>query len=46
MNLKSKQVFHIYVKDLFGLQVHNETRLTTIRDRLLEVFDQVGEAAE
>ena len=35
-----------YVKDLFGLQVHNEVRLTTIRDRLLEVFDQVGEAAE
>ena len=35
-----------YVKDLFGLQVHNETRLTTIRDRLLEVFDQVSEAAE
>ena len=35
-----------YVKDLFGLQVHNEARLTTIRDRLLEVFDQVGEAAE
>ena len=35
-----------YVKDLFGLQVHNEARLTIIRDRLLEVFDQVGEAAE
>ena len=35
-----------YVKDLFGLQVHNEARLTTIRDQLLEVFDQVGEAAE
>ena len=35
-----------YVKDLFGLQVHNEARLMTIRDRLLEVFEQVGEAAE
>jgi len=35
-----------YVKDLFGLQVHNETRLATIRDRLLSVFDQIGEAAE
>ena len=35
-----------YVKDLFGLQVHNEARLTTIRDQLLEVFDQIGEAAE
>ena len=35
-----------YVKDLFGLQVHNEARLTTIRDQLLVVFDQIGEAAE
>jgi len=35
-----------YVKDLFGLQVHNQARLDTIRDRLLQVFDQLGEAAE
>ena len=35
-----------YVKDLYGLQIHNEVRLETIRARLLEVFDQVGEAAE
>ena len=35
-----------YVKDLFGLQVHNEARLATIRDRLLSVFDQLGEATE
>jgi len=35
-----------YVKDLFGLQVHNEARLGTIRDRLLAVFDQVNEATE
>ena len=35
-----------YVKDLFGLQVHNEARLDTIRDRLLAAFDQLDEAAE
>jgi len=35
-----------YVKDLFGLQIHNEARLDTIRDRLLAAFDQVDEAAE
>jgi [protein-PII] uridylyltransferase len=35
-----------YVKDLFGLQVHNEARLEVIRTRLLEVFEQVSEAAE
>jgi len=35
-----------YVKDLFGLQVHNETRLNTIRDRLLAAFDRLDEAAE
>jgi len=34
-----------YVKDLFGLQVHNQARLDTIRDRLLAVFDQLDEAA-
>jgi hypothetical protein len=34
------------VKDLFGLQVHNEARLEVIRTRLLEVFEQVSEAAE
>ena len=34
-----------YVKDLFGLQVHNQARLDTIRDRLLAVFEQVDEAA-
>jgi len=32
-----------YVKDLFGLQIHNETRLKTIRDRLLAVMDMVDE---
>ena len=35
-----------YVKDLYGLQVHNEARLQIIRSRLLEVFDHVHEAAE
>ena len=35
-----------YVKDLFGLQVHNEARLDTIRDRLLTAFDPLDEAAE
>ena len=35
-----------YVKDLFGLQIHNEARLDTIRDRLLAAFDKVEEAAE
>jgi [protein-PII] uridylyltransferase len=35
-----------YVKDLFGLQVHNEARLEVIRTRLLEVFEQVSEAEE
>ena len=35
-----------YVKDLFGLQVHNEARLDVIRTRLLQVFDHVSEAAE
>ncbi len=34
-----------YVKDLFGLQIHNQARLDTIRDRLLAVFDQLDEAA-
>ena len=34
-----------YVKDLFGLQVHNQARLDKIRDRLLAVFEQVDEAA-
>ncbi|MEX0504373.1 [protein-PII] uridylyltransferase [Alphaproteobacteria bacterium LSUCC0719] len=34
-----------YVKDLFGLQIHNQTRLDTIRDRLLAVFEQLDEAA-
>ena len=33
------------MKDLFGLQVHNQARLDTIRDRLLAVFEQVDEAA-
>ncbi len=35
-----------YVKDLFGLQVHNEVRLDTIRDRLLAAFEQINEAGE
>jgi [protein-PII] uridylyltransferase len=30
-----------YVKDLFGLQIHSQVRLDTIRDRLLAVFDQL-----
>jgi [protein-PII] uridylyltransferase len=34
-----------YVKDLFGLQIHSQVRLDTIRDRLLAVFDQLDEAA-
>ena len=34
-----------YVKDLFGLQIHNQARLDTIRDRLLAVFEQLDEAA-
>lgn len=32
-----------YVKDLFGLQVHNEVRLQTIKDKLLAVLDMVDE---
>ena len=35
-----------YVKDLYGLQVHNEARLEVIRSRLLGVFNHVNEAAE
>jgi len=34
-----------YVKDLFGLQIHSQVRLDTIRDRLLAVFDQFDETA-
>ena len=34
------------VKDLYGLQVHNEARLEVIRSRLLGVFHHVNEAAE
>ena len=35
-----------YVKDLFGLQVHNQARLDKIRDQLLAVFEQVDEAGK
>jgi len=32
-----------YVKDLFGLQIHNEARLAKIRAALLTVFDDATE---
>jgi [protein-PII] uridylyltransferase len=34
-----------YVKDLFGLQIHNEARLQTIKEKLLAVFDMANEVA-
>ena len=34
-----------YVKDVFGLQIHNEGRLQDIRQRLLQIFDSANEAA-
>jgi [protein-PII] uridylyltransferase len=34
-----------YVKDLFGLQIHNEVRLQTIKEKLLAVFDMANEVA-
>ena len=34
-----------YVKDLFGLQIHNEARLQTIKENLLTVFDMANEVA-
>jgi len=34
-----------YVKDIFGLQIHSETRLQDIRQRLLAIFDHTDEAA-
>ena len=33
-----------YVKDIFGLQIHNEVRQQTIRNRLLEIFIDTDEA--
>ena len=33
-----------YVKDIFGLQIHNEGRLKDIRQRLLHIFDSANEA--
>ena len=33
-----------YVKDIFGLQIQNETRQHHIRNRLLEVFTDIDEA--
>ena len=33
-----------YVKDIFGLQIRNETRQENIRDRLLEIFVDTDEA--
>ncbi len=33
-----------YVKDIFGLQIHNEGRLQDIRQRLLQIFDSANEA--
>ena len=32
-----------YVKDIFGLQIQNETRQQTIRNRLLEIFSDTDE---
>jgi len=34
-----------YVKDIFGLQIHNEGRLQDIRQRLLQIFESANEAA-
>ena len=34
-----------YVKDIFGLQIHNEGRLQDIRQKLLHIFDSTDEAA-
>ena len=34
-----------YVKDLFGLQIHNGARLQTIKENLLTVFDMANEVA-
>jgi [protein-PII] uridylyltransferase len=34
-----------YVKDIFGLQIHNERRLQDIRQKLLHIFDSTDEAA-
>jgi hypothetical protein len=34
-----------YVKDLFGLQIHNEVRLQTIKEKLLTVFNAADEIA-
>ena len=34
-----------YVKDIFGLQIHNEVRLQDIRQRLLQIFDCANENA-
>ena len=33
-----------YVKDIFGLQIQNEVRQQTIRNRLLEIFVDTDEA--
>ena len=33
-----------YVKDIFGLQIQNEVRQQTIRNRLLEIFIDTDEA--
>ncbi|MDC1381944.1 [protein-PII] uridylyltransferase [Candidatus Puniceispirillum sp.] len=35
-----------YVKDIFGLQIQNEVRQRTIRNRLLEIFTDTDEAVE
>ena len=34
-----------YVKDIFGLQIHNENRQQTIRTRLLAIFEDTDEVA-
>ena len=34
-----------YVKDIFGLQVHNENRKEKIRNRLLAIFEDANETA-
>jgi [protein-PII] uridylyltransferase len=35
-----------YVKDIFGLQIQNETRQQTIRNRLLKIFADTDEVVE
>ena len=39
-----KVVDVFYVKDIFGLQIQNETRQQTIRSQLLKIFTDTNEA--